>query len=395
MSRLRQPRQANRSDLEDKTDSGFAEKHIGPKHGLDAAWARAQVGHSGVVFHGHCPFPWRHLKYGAFCQCSGAGRYSCSVLETWGADICFIKNVARDRHQFSRNWGRALSTTFISSSILFAVVLLASRFLLPAQIPIRLAMFVAAADLFGTSIAGICGQAFVAVDRMKWTASIQVMQSASRLSAAGILAVQHHSPSALQWGEYYFASTSIVAVVALFLVLVKLGAPTFTLSRDSAEAREGLYFSVGQSAQTIYDDIDKAMLARLGTLEATGIYGAAYRLIDVSFTPVWSLLAAAYPNFFRAGLGGVSATLHYARPLLLRALAYATFVSIAVLAGAGIVPHILGPEYRLTVEALRWLAVLPMLKVIHYFLYERAGRFRVSGAANSDSCGRGCIQFSY
>jgi O-antigen/teichoic acid export membrane protein len=43
-------------------------------------------------------------------------------------------------------------------------------------------------------------------------------------------------------------------------------------------------------------------------------------------------------------------------------------VSIALLAGAGIVPHILGGEYRLTVEALRWLAILPMLKVVHFFL---------------------------
>ena len=39
------------------------------------------------------------------------------------------------------------------------------------------------------------------------------------------------------------------------------------------------------------------MLARLGTLEATGIYGAAYRLIDVSFAPVASLLTAAYAVF--------------------------------------------------------------------------------------------------
>jgi O-antigen/teichoic acid export membrane protein len=49
-------------------------------------------------------------------------------------------------------------------------------------------------------------------------------------------------------------------------------------------------------------------------------------------------------------------------------LGYATFVSIALLAGAGIVPYILGGEYRQTVEALRWLAILPMLKSVHFFL---------------------------
>ena len=307
------------------------------------------------------------LKYGAFVGVVGL----VGVLlpfGTLGSGYLLIKNVVRDRHQFCKNWGRALSTTFLSSSILFGVVLLGSHFLLPVTIPIRLVMFVAASDLFGINIAGICGQAFVAFDRLEWTASINVLLSASRLAAAVILTALYRSPSALQWGAAYFASTSIVALVALVLVLVKLGAPTFSLSRSSAETREGLYFSVGQSAQTIYNDIDKAMLARLGSLEATGIYGAAYRLIDVSFAPVWSLLAAAYPGVFRAGAGGISATLQYAKPLISKALGYATLVGVALLAGAGIVPSVLGREYHFTVEALRWLSILPMLKVVHSFL---------------------------
>ncbi len=244
-------------------------------------------------------------KYGAFVGVVGL----VGILfpfGTLGSGYLLIKNVARDRHQFNKNLGRALSTTFLSSSILFGVVTLASRFLLPVTIPNRLAMLVAASDLFGMSITGICGQAFIAFDRLKWTAAINVLLSTSRLAAAVILAALYHNPSALQWGTFYFGSTSIVAMVALLLVLVKLGAPTFSLSRTFAETREGLYFSVSQSAQTIYNDIDKAMLARLGTLEATGIYGAAYRLIDVSFAPVLSLSAAAYPNLFRVGVGGIA-----------------------------------------------------------------------------------------
>jgi O-antigen/teichoic acid export membrane protein len=38
------------------------------------------------------------------------------------------------------------------------------------------------------------------------------------------------------------------------------------------------------------------------------------------------------------------------------------------MAGAGVVPLILGKQYRLTSEALRWLAVLPILKAVHFFL---------------------------
>jgi O-antigen/teichoic acid export membrane protein len=287
---------------------------------------------------------------------------------TLGSGYLLIKNVARNRNQFQKCLGAALMTTSLSTSFLFAVVVLAAHFVLPVAIPIRLVMLVAASDLFGMSITGICGQAFQAFEHLKWTASINVLLSASRLAAAVILVALHHSPSALQWGSFYFGSTGILAIAALGMVFSKLGVPVFSLSRSAAEFREGFYFSVSQSAQTIYNDIDKTMLARLGTLEATGIYGAAYRLIDVSFAPVASLLAAAYPSLFRIGLGGISATLQYARPLILRALGYATLVSFALLVGAGIVPYILGGEYRLTVEALRWLAILPMLKVVHFFL---------------------------
>src|SRR5262249_32671755 len=154
---------------------------------------------------------------------------------------------------------------------------------------------------------------------------INVLLSAVRLAAAAILATINGNPTALKWGEFYLGSTAVVALLAFALVLVKLGAPAFNVKRPVEKLREGFYFSVGQSAQTIYNDIDKAMLARLSTLEATGIYGAAYRLVDVSFTPVASVIAAAYPSFFRVGVEGVPATLRYIRPFVVRALGYATF----------------------------------------------------------------------
>jgi O-antigen/teichoic acid export membrane protein len=305
--------------------------------------------------------------YGAFVGVVGLVGIL-SPFGTLGSGNLLVKNVARDPRKFQANFGLALLTTISVSSILFFLVVLISRYFLPATIPVSLAMLVAASDLFGTSITVIGGHAFSAFERLKWTASINVLLSALRLMAAFVLIALYHHPTALQWGRFYFGSTALAAIVALGFVFVKLGPAELRVARTAAEFREGFYFSAGESTATIYNDIDKAMLARLGTLEATGIYGAAYRLIDVSFAPIASLLAAAYPGFFRAGAGGISAAIQYAKPLFWRALAYATFVSGAVLVGAGIVPYILGSEYRLTVEALRWLAILPLLKVVHVFL---------------------------
>jgi O-antigen/teichoic acid export membrane protein len=285
-----------------------------------------------------------------------------------GGGNLLVKNVARDRSLFAAYWGRSLVVTAACSSALLVVVLWVSRLVLPASIPMRLVLLVAGADLVGLNIIGICGQAFQAFERLNWTATINVLISASRLTGALILIGIHTHPSALQWGYVYFCSTAVVAITASLLVWAKLGPPKFTWPHSAAEMREGFYFSSSLSAQTIYNDIDKTMLARLSTLDATGIYGAAYRLIDVSFAPISALLWSTYPNFFRAGAKGVASSFRYAKPLLLRALGYSSAVCVVILLAAGIVPYILGPEYARTTEALRWLAPLPVLRGLHYFL---------------------------
>lgn len=285
-----------------------------------------------------------------------------------GSGNLLVKNVARDRNAFPSYWGRALATTGVVSSILLIALLVLSHFALPPVIPLRLVLLVAGADLFGLNVITACGQSFQAFEQLNWTAVINVLISATRLVGAVILIRIHGHPSALQWGYVYFGSTAVVAAFALTLVWTKLGPPRFTNLLPGAEAKEGFYFSMSQSAQTIYNDIDKTMLARLGTLDATGIYGAAYRLIDVCFVPVSALLWSTYPSFFRAGARGISGSFGYAKPLLLRTLVYSTFVCLLILLCAGFVPQVIGSEYARTAEALRWLAPLPVLKGLHYFL---------------------------
>jgi O-antigen/teichoic acid export membrane protein len=304
-----------------------------------------------------------------------------------GSGNLLVKNVARDKSLFAKYWGQALLVTLLSTSFFFIVVAFLSHLLLPAAIPFRLVMLVGGADLFGLSTITLCGYAFQALEQLKWTATINVLISASRLCGALVLVSIHSHPSALQWGYLYSCSTVAVVITALALVSVKLGWPQFNWGRSAPEFREGFYFSASLSAQTVYNDIDKTMLARMGTLDATGIYGAAYRLIDVSFVPISSLVAAAYPNFFRKGTDGIAATLSYAKRLLLRGFTYAVLAAAAIFSFAGLVPYVLGPEYTRTVEALRWLALLPVLKALHYFFSDALSGAGYQGLRSSIQAG--------
>lgn len=284
-----------------------------------------------------------------------------------GSGNLLVKNVARDHSLFPVWWGRSLAITPVFGSFLSCLVLVFSRFALPAEIPWMLVAMVAVSDVIGLNLITQAGQAFQAFERLKWTAAINILMSAGRLVGAIILVAIHPHPSALEWGYIYFGCTLAVTIISLILVQTLLGSPRFAWKYIRSDVREGFYFSASQTSQTIYNDIDKAMLSRLDTLAAAGIYGAAYRLIDVSFVPVSAALWSAYPSFFRAGAQGISSSFAFAKPLIRRALIYSVSIFILLLASSSLVPVILGAEYAATATALRWLAILPVLKSLHYF----------------------------
>ena len=285
-----------------------------------------------------------------------------------GRGNLLVKNVAQQPDSFREMWGLALATCFGSGSILLCILLAISHYALPSTIPTLLILLVGLSDIIGLNVIVISGQAFQAFEQLRWTAILNVLISSFRLLGALLLCSRYPSPTPLQWGYVYFASSAAVALISWCLVSMKLGRAVYSLPNSWREVRDGLYFSIGTSAQTIYNDIDKTMLAKLSTLQAAGIYGAAYRLVDVSFSPITALLNAAYPNFFKAGKNGILSSWGYGRPHMLRAVAYGAGVCALLLACANVVPFILGPQYASTTEALRWLAPLPILKALHYFL---------------------------
>ncbi len=289
-----------------------------------------------------------------------------SPFASLGAGNLLIKHVARDPRHFRRYWGGALSTTIISGVVLGIIIMACSRLVLPATIPVQVVGCVVAADLLFSRVLDISGQAYQAHERLSRTAQFPLLISVSRLIAAGLFLLIG-DPTPARWAMWYLGSSALSATISVIVTWRELGRPERVIGYPAAELREGMYFATSLSAQNIYNDIDKSMLARLSTLEATGIYSAAYRLIDVSFVPVRSLLAAAYPRFFQQGARGARASLAVSRKLLPFAGTYAACAGMVLYLLAPQLPRLLGADYRASVGAVRLLALLPLLKTIHYF----------------------------
>jgi O-antigen/teichoic acid export membrane protein len=203
---------------------------------------------------------------------------------------------------------------------------------------------------------------------MSKTAVQNTTMSLLRVIGIVVLATFHHQVSIAQWTWVYLVTGVIGAGFALQQGSQLWGTPHISFAAMREDAREGSFFSISTSAQTIYNDIDKTMLAHLSTFSATGVYGAAYRIIDTSLTPVRALVSAAYPQFFRIGTDGLDATYSYAKRLIRKAIVFGGLDFLGLMILAPLLPHILGPKYAAVAPAVRWLALIPVMRCVHWFL---------------------------
>ena len=284
-----------------------------------------------------------------------------------GTEILMLKNVAKDRSLFAVYWGNSLIVTVVTAAILITLAVILAPLLLHHSISPLAILLVAVSDLIFGSITSLSSRVFQSIDSLNISARISIFVMFNKVLAAIALFIFFPNPNDLEWIWLYAASSSISALVSATLVQRLVGFPALELARIKSELTEGISFSVSSSAYTIYSDIDKTMLGKLSTLAATGVYAAAYRLIDVAFIPVISICGAAYAEFFRKGKDGIAATITFARSLVLITSSYSVVAGIGLFLIAPVVPQILGDEYINVVPALRCLAPILLFRSLQHF----------------------------
>jgi O-antigen/teichoic acid export membrane protein len=286
-------------------------------------------------------------QYGAFIAAAAFAQILSPFVGFGGGNL-LVKNVAQDKKLFAVYWGNLLFMTLTSGLAATAFVIAVARLVLPRSIPLLVIVLVSLADLIFSRLIECAAFAFQAIERLDVTAKLRIWAALTRLIGIAVLAAILHHPAARHWSFVYLLTTIIGATLGLAWVQMRIGRPRLSLSAMRGEFIQGLYFSASLSAQNIYNDIDKTMLARMATLDAVGIYAVAYRIIDIAFIPVRSLLYSAYAGFFRAGQDGISGTIRYMRRLLPKSACYSFLAFLGLNLG--------------------WLSLLPLLKTIHYFL---------------------------
>lgn len=319
-------------------------------------------------------------QYGAFVAMAAMVAVVAPFASMGGLNI-LLKNVSKDRSLLGVYWGNGLFLILVSGLCLTGVVLICGPWFLGRGLTIAL-LLVCLSDLMLARIVDLASFAFAAVGRMGESAKLNVYVSLSRLAGIFFLVVTVKHPNVQEWTVAYVASSFACSLYS-FVRVTSIDGVRVSFTRMKQEITEASYFAVSTSATTIYNDIDKTMLARLADFTSTGIYGAAYRLIDVSMAPVSAMTLAATPEFFRRGHHGPKVAEEYAWRLIRRSAVFGSAVFLCLFIGAPILPHLLGRSFQSSIEATRWLAIIPLLRCVHLFL---AGALSATGYQGTRAC---------
>ncbi|MGD1921241.1 MAG: oligosaccharide flippase family protein [Pleurocapsa sp.] len=285
---------------------------------------------------------------------------------SWGSGEVLIQNVSRDRNLFREYWGTTILKTLLFGSLFISLILIIYKFIPIPDISPYSVFFVALANLVFLRLNDVTRDAFIAVGLMNYTAKSIVIVSLNRFFAAIVFITCFDNPSVLTWCRLYCIATFLASVVSTYLVFRQIGYPKFDLSKVSSDLKLGLSFAIGVSAQNIYNDLDKSMLAKLSTLEATGIYGAAYHILNVALTPIQSVALASFRKFFQQGASGIKGSFALCKKLLPMTFAYSLAAIVGIVVCSPLIPKILGSEYQNSVFALIWLAPTIIFRTMHF-----------------------------
>jgi O-antigen/teichoic acid export membrane protein len=281
-----------------------------------------------------------------------------------GMGTVLLRYVSGDRSRFALYWGNILMATVLAGSAMTVVLRFVGPRILDSSSAGVIAFIAVACCLF-EQITMSATQAFQAFQQMRTAAMIDQLTSLFRAAAAcGMLVALGHA-SARQWAIAMMLVSALSMLVAVTTVTVKLGLPKWSPALFAKRCGEGVEYSFASSTSSAYNDLDKTMLSHYGMSAENGIYGLAYRIIDMASVPAVSIQLAAVPRLFELAESDAEASIQLGRRLLRHGILVSGISALGIFLFAPCIPLLTGKGFGESVVALRWLSLIPMFRSVH------------------------------
>jgi len=281
-----------------------------------------------------------------------------------GAGTVMLRFVSPNHSRFAEYWGNVILVTLTTSGTMILLL----RLIAPQVLGIgsaEIVLFTAIGSCFFEQITISSSQAFQAFQRMPVAAALNQLTSMLRTVAAVGMLITMHRVTAVQWSFALMTSSAIGSIVGLITVTLKLGWPRFRPFLALKHVPEGAEYAFSASTTCAYNDLDKTMLSHYGMSVADGIYGMAYRIIDMATVPLMSIQIASQPRLFQLAKESSTDPIRLGWKLQKNSCLMSLLAAAVMFFTAPIIPYLVGKGFAESVSALRWLCLIPVFRSIH------------------------------
>ncbi|MET0911495.1 MAG: oligosaccharide flippase family protein [Ilumatobacteraceae bacterium] len=287
------------------------------------------------------------------------------VLAASGVTLSLMEHVLRRREDLEDTVRSCLTVTLVIGTALTAVGVLIASWVVPT-----LALTTIGAVILLEFVSQPIGQiaATTVQVRSGYTPSMQLRIIPLALRVMIILVLHAMGQLTITTlGVTHLACSLVLSALLMRAVARHYGIRGTPGRPQPKHLKTSAVYSFGISGLSLQNDGDKAVLASYGFRETTGLYSAAYRIVQFGLLPVGTLVGVSHQRFLHHEEGNKRQHLHRSIRFAGVTAAYGIVFAIGVLLIAPILPKLMGEEFSGSVTMVRWLTPLVVLRGLAIF----------------------------
>ena len=287
------------------------------------------------------------------------------TLAASGVGLALLQHVVRDREPLERTARSCITLTFVLGAALTVVGGLIAFAIVDGMSVVAMVTLLVT-EFVTTPLVMVAAFAVQAETSFKMSAQIRIVFMSIRMILVIVLFLAG-SLNFTSLGVFSLASTAVFAVVVLRHVSRMYGFAFVPGKVDVHHFRTNVVYSVGISAASLNNDGDKIVLAANNFKVDTGLYGAAYKIVNLGLVPVSSLVSSSHRRFLEHEEGVKGQHLRRAVKFAAVSGAYGLVIAVVMMAGAPLLPVLLGDDWEGSVTMIRWLSPLVLFRSMAMF----------------------------
>ena len=287
------------------------------------------------------------------------------ALASSGMALSVLQHAIRDEERLATVTRSALTLTLGLGALLTVIgTLIGDRIVSTLSVPVILGVM--AAEFIAFPIVGIIatsaqvGLGYADMVKIKLLPPILRVVGMTALAAAGALTIG-------TLGASYLAINVVIALGLMRAMTPRLGFPVRPGGVRWTHLRSSTVYSAGITSSSLSQDGDKLVLAANDYVADNGLYGAAYRIILLGSVPINSFVHVTHQRLLVRDDEGSGTHLKQSMRFTAVASGYALLFAAAVWLVAPLLPIVLGDDFAGSVQMLRWLTPLVVLRVLISF----------------------------